>query len=93
MRYIIDKKHSTKPERIMYEALKEMKLSFKHRWIISGREIDFVIGNYAIEIDGHEQDTNKNNMLVKKGYSPLHIHNSEVGREYIINLLKKLKLC
>ena len=91
MRYNIDKKHSTKPERIMYEVLKEMKVSFKHRWIISGREIDFVIGDYAIEINGHEQDTDKNVSLVEEGYIPIHIHNSEVSKEYIIKLLKQIK--
>lgn len=91
MRYKIEKKYSTKPERIMYEVLKEMKVPFKHRWLIANREIDFVIGNYAIEIDGHEQDTDKNEILADMGYIPIHIHNSEVNREYIINLINKLK--
>ena len=83
MRYNIDKKHSTKAERIFYEVLKELKIPFKHRWIIGGREIDFVIGNYAIEIDGHEQDVEKNNQLIKLGYTPIHFHNSEIDREHI----------
>lgn len=90
MRHNIDKKHSTKSERIVYECLKEMKIPFKHRWIIQGREIDFVIGKYAIEIDGHEQDEVKNEILANLGYIPIHIHNSEVTRDYIKNLIKKL---
>ena len=90
MRYLIDKNKSTKPERIFYEVLKEMKIPFKHRWIIQGREVDFIIGSYAIEIDGHEQDTDKNEILANLGYVPLHLHNSEINRTNIINLLKQL---
>jgi len=86
------KKHSTKQERIFYEALKDLHIPFKHRWLIGGREIDFIIfDNICIEIDGHEQDGDKNAMLVEKGYLPIHLHNSEINREKIINLIKKLK--
>ena len=87
MRRIL-KKHSTKPERIVYEVLKELKIPFKHRWIIGGREIDFVIGKVCLEIDGHEQDGFKNEQLVRLGYIPVHLHNSEITREKIIKLLK-----
>lgn len=90
MRYNIDKKHSTKTERIVYEVLKEMKIPFKHRWIIGGREVDFVIDKICIEIDGHEQDGEKNHILANLGYTPIHLHNSEVTRENIIKLLNKL---
>lgn len=68
-----------------------MKIPFKHRWIIGGREVDFVIGNYCIEIDGHSQDTDKNEMLANLGYTPIHLHNSEITRENIIKLLNKLE--
>lgn len=78
MRTNILKKNSTKSERIMYEILKELRLPFKHRWTIAGREIDFLVGNICIEIDGHEQDIDKNNLLVSLGYSPIHIHNNEL---------------
>ena len=71
----------------MYEVLKELKIPFKHRWIVGGREIDFVVGNYAIEIDGHEQDVEKNNHLIRLGYIPIHIHNSEIIKQ---NIFKKL---
>lgn len=91
MRYNLTKQNSTKTERIFYECLKELKISFRHRWIIQNREIDFVIGKYAIEIDGHDQDSYKNNDLVKLGYIPIHINNKEISKQYIINLLNKLK--
>lgn len=89
MRYNVHKKHSTRYERFVYEVLKSNQIPFKHRWIIGGREIDFVVGNYAIEIDGHEQDEHKNNMLVEHGYTPIHIHNQEFkqNRELITQKL------
>jgi len=90
MRYNIYKKHSTRHERLFYEVLKEMKIPFKHRWIIHGKEIDFVIGEYAIEIDGHEQDTDKNEFLINHGYIPIHLHNSEITKKNIIKLIKQL---
>ena len=86
------KKHSTKQERIFYEVLKELKIPFKHRWLIVGREIDFVIfDNVCIEIDGHKQDGKKNAELATAGYVPIHLHNSEITRKNIINLINKLK--
>lgn len=91
MRKTILKKHSTYPERILYEILKENRIPFKHRWIIEGREIDFVIGKLAIEIDGHEQNEEKNNMLVANGYVPIHIHNSEILNDR--ELITKKILC
>lgn len=90
MRYNIDKKHSTKFERLFYEVLKELHIPFKHRWIIGGREVDFVIKNYAIEINGHNQDEDKSKILSDYGYIPIHLHNSEITKENIKNLIKKL---
>lgn len=87
----IFKKQSTKPERIVYEVLKELHIPFKHRWLINGKEVDFVINKICIEIDGHQQNTDKNVMLANLGYIPIHLHNSEVNRDSIINLIKKLK--
>lgn len=78
MRYNINKNNSTKSERIVYEILKENHIDFKHRWIINGREVDFLIGNIALDIDGHEQDTHKNQMLLEEGYIPVHLTNKEV---------------
>lgn len=90
MRYTIRKKNSTYHERVVYEVLKELKIPFKHRWIVQGREVDFLIGKYALEINGHEQDEEKNEILAKAGYIPIHLNNSEINRENIINLIKKL---
>ena len=90
MRYNIDKRTSTKAERLFYEVLKEMKVSFKHRWIVEGKEVDFIIGQYAIEISGHEQDTDKNEFLVKHGYIPIHFENKEVTLQNIKKLINKL---
>lgn len=88
-RYNITKKSSTKSERIVYEVLKELHIPFKHRWIIDGREVDFLIfGNVCVEIDGHDQDTEKNELLSKLGYVPVHFHNNEVTRESITNFIK-----
>lgn len=92
MRHNVLSKHSTKPERIFYEVLKEMHIPFKHRWLIEGREVDFLLWDrVCIEIDGHEQDTVKNELLARKGYLPLHLRNEEVDKEYITKLITKLK--
>lgn len=91
MRYNITKKHSTKAERKVYEVLKELKISFKHRWMINGREVDFVIGKYALDIDGHMQDGKRNHILADAGYIPIHLTNKEATKEKIINLINKLK--
>lgn len=89
MRFNITKKSSTKSERLVYEILKELHIPFKHRWIIKGREVDFLLfDKVCLEIDGHEQDTVKNELLAKSGYIPIHFHNKEVTRETIINLIK-----
>lgn len=90
MRYNILKKNSTRAERIVYEALKSLHILFKHRWIINRREVDFLIGNVALEIDGHKQDGGKNHMLAELGYVPIHLNNSEITKENIIKLLNKL---
>lgn len=71
--------------------LKRLKLPFRHRWIIHGREVDFVVGKLAIEIDGHEQDEHKNNLLVEAGYTPVHLHNSECDEKTINQLLETHK--
>lgn len=78
MRYNISKKQSTKPERIFYEALKSNRIPFKHRWIVEGYETDFLIDKLCIEIDGHEQNGEKNHVLANAGYTPIHFNNKEV---------------
>lgn len=90
MRVKLTKRSSTKAERIFSEILKKNHIPFKHRQIIGRREIDFVVGKYAIEIDGHEQSSLRNDWLIKKGYIPIHYTNgsliknrSEVERDII----------
>jgi len=90
-RYNIHKKNSTKQERIVYETLKASKIPFKHRWIIQGYEIDFLIlDKICLEIDGHEQDEKKNSVLASAGYIPIHLHNSEINKLTINNILKNV---
>ncbi len=81
--------HSTKAERKFGELLKELHIKFKAKQMIGGREIDFIIGNYVIEIDGHLQDSSKNTMLRAHGYIPLHLTNEHIGphlKDWLIKL-------
>ncbi len=89
MRKNIVKGHSTKAERRFHELLKELRIPFRTKIQINGREIDFLIGKYAIEIDGHEQDVLKNQMLASEGFIPIHIYNWKVGphlKDWIKNI-------
>lgn len=72
------KKTSTKAERKFAEALKHLRIKFRSKVKIGGREVDFLIGKYAIDIDGHKQDPKKNVLLTKMGYIPVHYMNSEI---------------
>ena len=69
---------STKAERQFAEVLKNGRIPFKAKVIVKGREVDFIIGKYAIDIDGHDQDPGKNVHLVKAGYIPIHFSNKEI---------------
>lgn len=51
-------------------------MSFRFREKIDGREVDFLIGKYAVEIDGHLQSSQRNSWLITKGFVPLHYQNS-----------------
>ena len=69
--------------------LKELRIPFKTKIKINGREIDFLVGKYAIEIDGHGQDVKKNEMVVSQGYTPIHINNWKIEphlKEWIKNI-------
>jgi hypothetical protein len=82
---------STKAERVFFEILKGNRIPFKAKVKILGKEIDFLVGKFAIEINGHEQCLDKNNELIKSGYVPVHFSNYEIiNHRQIIN--KKL-LC
>ena len=92
MRYQLNKltkKHSTKAERRFSEILKKLHIPFRTKVRINGREVDFLIKHFAIEIDSHEQDVNKNYMLIKEGYVPIHLSNNGIGshlEEWLKNL-------
>jgi very-short-patch-repair endonuclease len=90
MRYQLLKltKHfSTKAERRFAERLKNLHIPFRAKVKVKGREVDFICGQYAIDIDGHQQDGDKNKMLVEVGYTPIHIDNKSV-EEISLNFLK-----
>lgn len=58
------------------EVLKKLHIPFKTKVKVQGREIDFLIGKCAIEIDSHLQDATKNIMLLNEGYTPYHFDNN-----------------
>jgi very-short-patch-repair endonuclease len=84
------KENSTKAERRFSELLKQKHIKFKTKVKIQGREIDFLIGKIAIDIDCHSQDSEKNQMLIAEGFTPIHLFNREVkgDLELLLNLLK-----
>lgn len=90
MRHNILTRHSTKQERIFHEILKSQRIAFKHRWLIDGIEVDFLIGKYAIEIDGHPQLGGRNHKLAELGYIPVHLNNAEVTPKNVLTLLNKI---
>lgn len=75
MRVLLKKRSSTKAERIFSEILKRNRIPHKYSVLIEGKQIDFIIGKYAIEIDGHEQDARRNAWLIEKGFIPVHYSN------------------
>lgn len=79
---------STKAERIFAEALKTLHIKFEAKVKIAGKEVDFVIGNYAIDIDGHKQDGVRNEVIASAGYIPIHYSNIEVHDKNLLNRLK-----
>lgn len=86
---------STKSERIFAEILKQNRIKFRTKVKIGGREVDFLLEEeYAVEINGHEQDENRNYELIALGYVPIHFHNSEIknNRKTIINKLNDFKI-
>ena len=82
--------HSTKAERRFSEILKKLHIPFQTKVKINDREIDFLIKNYAIDIDGHKQDVAKNKMLIEAGYNPIHFNNNEIPNPNLIEWLKEI---
>jgi len=87
MRINTPTKNFTRAERVFARALQDQHIPFRTKIKIQGREIDFLVGKYAIEIDGHEQDVSKNYMLIEQGYHPIHYTNKD-----ILTNLKSIKL-
>ena len=89
----LQRKISTKSERKFAEVLKDGRIPFRTKVIVKGREVDFIIGKYAIDIDGHDQDGSKNVHLVNAGYIPIHFSNQEIisyDKKLLTNKLKRL---
>ena len=74
----LKKNHSTAAERRFMEICKRLHIPFQAKVKIEGREVDFLIGIYAIEIDSHPQDVKKNHRLISLGYNPIHFNNWEI---------------
>ena len=74
------------------EILKKNHIPFKTKVIVKGREVDFIIGKYAVDIDGHDQDGLKNVHLVGAGYIPIHFSNEEILtlKEKLLTKIKNL---
>lgn len=90
MRTILTVRSSTKAERRFHEILKKLHIPFRSKVKIGGREVDFLIKKYAIDIDGHEQDVSKNVMLMRLGYSPVHFNNNEIPNPNLIEWLSNI---
>ncbi len=91
MRHPLIKGHSTKAERRFMELLKEQHVPYRAKVMIEGREVDFLIGKYAVDIDGHEQDGEKNHMLVEAGYVPIHLTNQEThNKQLCLTLISQM---
>ena len=81
---------STKAERIFAEILKSHRIQFRAKVKIDGQEIDFIVGKYAIEINGHAQSSQKNDLLLRAGYIPLNIINKHVLGSEVLSIIKIL---
>ncbi|MEM5785006.1 MAG: DUF559 domain-containing protein [Candidatus Aenigmatarchaeota archaeon] len=88
----LTKRKSTKAERIFGELLKNNRIPFRAKVKINGREVDFLVGKYAIDIDCHQQNPEKNIMLFNSGFIPIHFSNQEIknNKEAIIKWLLKI---
>lgn len=86
----LSKGHSTKAERRFAELCKKNHIQFRTKVRIDKYEIDFVIKNYAIELDSHSQNVTKNQAVLKAGYNLIHLPNSQVTQLHTEEWLRKL---
>lgn len=92
----LQKHNSTYPERIVGEILKRNRIKFRAKVVIANREVDFLVkGKFVIEIGNHAQDSEKNKMILEKGYHLQQLTNKEIIsqdriklKEFLINWLK-----
>lgn len=75
----LKKGKSTKAERRFMELCKRFRIPFRTKVILQGHEVDFIVGDYAIEIDGHPHRKLKNDLFWAEGYFPVHLFNWEVN--------------
>jgi hypothetical protein len=87
MRRNLLRSNSTSAERRVYEVLKQLHIPFKHRWIVDGLEIDFLIGDMALEIDGHIQKVNRNHKILELGFTPIHLSNEATKNPFYLKEL------
>ncbi len=82
------KGHSTKTERKFAELCKKHHVKFRYKVAFQNYEVDFVIGRYAIEFNGHKQNANKNIALMKAGLTPVNFSNNVISdlENWLINL-------
>jgi len=78
MRGFLKKKHTTKAERVFAEELKRLRVPYSAKVEVLGCEVDFLVGNLAIEINGHPQKIEKNKVLLEAGLVPINLTNKEV---------------
>lgn len=70
---------STKSERRFAEILKSQHIPFRTKVLIKGCEVDFIVGDYVIEIDGHNQNVEKNKLIIGEGLIPFHLNSWDIG--------------
>ena len=75
----LQKNKSTKSERRFAEILKSQHIPFRTKALIAGHEVDFIVGDYVIEIDGHDQNVEKNKLIIKAGLIPFHLNSWDIG--------------
>ena len=71
------------------ELLKRFHIPFRYKVQIQGKEVDFIIGDTAVEIDGHPQSPEKNRMLIAEGYNLLHLNSWEIPNQNLEIWLRK----
>lgn len=90
----------TRPERILADALNRAGINYQYGTEILGREVDFLVGNLIVEVDGKtyhslKGDIAKNHILLEGGYDLVRFTADEVRKDRqacirtIQNLTKK----